>query len=49
MSCGHKCETVCHVGECPKDNPETGCGRKCGRKREFCDHKCISICHGSKI
>jgi len=47
MSCGHKCETVCHLGDCPKDNPLTGCGRKCGRNRKFCEHKCVAICHGS--
>lgn len=48
MSCGHKCETVCHIGDCPKDNPESGCGRKCGRNRKFCEHLCVSVCHGCK-
>ncbi|EGR34085.1 transcription factor family protein, putative [Ichthyophthirius multifiliis] len=43
LSCGHKCEEVCHLGQCPK---EGNCQKKCNKQRLFCGHKCIQTCHG---
>lgn len=40
LSCGHKCRTVCHSGECPP------CESQCLRKYP-CGHEHTAKCHGS--
>jgi len=48
LLCGHKCGDICHKWECNWEKGISGCGKRCGKKREFCEHTCNSLCHPGK-